>query len=68
MPLHLYSRSIHISVQVHPSDQQPNYLPEGEGGKTEAWVVLETGPKGRIFAGLAARIRESRSLNRFNIT
>jgi mannose-6-phosphate isomerase len=41
-----------LSVQVHPSDFQTNYLPAGETGKTEAWVVLETGPKGRIFAGL----------------
>ncbi|HEY1900600.1 MAG TPA: type I phosphomannose isomerase catalytic subunit [Steroidobacteraceae bacterium] len=32
-----------LSVQVHPS---------GETGKTEAWVVLETGPQARIFAGL----------------
>ena len=41
-----------LSVQVHPSDQQTNYLPKGESGKTEAWVVLETGTKSRIYAGL----------------
>jgi len=41
-----------LSVQVHPSDQQTDYLPPGERGKTEAWVVLETGPKARIFGGL----------------
>ena len=41
-----------LSVQVHPSDQQMNYLPSGESGKTEAWVVLEAGPKCRIYAGL----------------
>jgi mannose-6-phosphate isomerase len=41
-----------LSVQVHPSDRQTNYLPPGEHGKTEAWVVLETGPEGRIYAGL----------------
>jgi mannose-6-phosphate isomerase len=32
-----------LSVQVHPS---------GEAGKTEGWVVLETGTKSRICAGL----------------
>ncbi len=41
-----------LSVQVHPSDQQTKYLPEGETGKTEAWVVLEAGPASRIYAGL----------------
>ena len=40
------------SVQVHPSDRQTNYLPAGETGKTEAWVVLEAGPESRIYAGL----------------
>jgi mannose-6-phosphate isomerase len=42
-----------LSVQVHPSDAQTSYLPEGESGKTEAWVVLAAGPEGRIYAGLA---------------
>jgi mannose-6-phosphate isomerase len=32
-----------LSVQVHPP---------GAGGKTEAWVVLEAGPKSRICSGL----------------
>jgi Phosphomannose isomerase len=41
-----------LSVQVHPSDQQTNYLPAGEHGKTEAWVVLEAGKESRIYAGL----------------
>ena len=41
-----------LSVQVHPSDRQTNYLPAGESGKTEAWVVLEAGMKSRIYAGL----------------
>ena len=40
-----------LSVQVHPSDKQTEYLPSGENGKTEAWVVLEDGPKSRIYAG-----------------
>lgn len=41
-----------LSVQVHPSDRQTNYLPAGETGKTEAWVVLEAGPESLIYAGL----------------
>ena len=41
-----------LSVQVHPSDRQADYLPPGESGKTEAWVVLESGPDSRIYAGL----------------
>ena len=41
-----------LSVQVHPSDRQTNYLPAGETGKTEAWVVLEAVAESRIYAGL----------------
>jgi mannose-6-phosphate isomerase len=41
-----------LSVQVHPSDRHTDYLPAGETGKTEAWVVLEAEPKSRIYAGL----------------
>ena len=41
-----------LSVQVHPADTHTDLLPAGETGKTEAWVVLETGPKSRIYAGL----------------
>jgi len=41
-----------LSVQVHPSDQQKDYIPKGESGKTEAWIVLETGNKSLIYSGL----------------
>lgn len=41
-----------LSVQVHPSDAHRDLLPEGETGKTEAWVVLESQPESRIYAGL----------------
>ncbi len=41
-----------LSVQVHPADGRTDLLPRGESGKTEAWVVLETSPKSRIYAGL----------------
>jgi len=41
-----------LSVQVHPSDAQPDLIPPGETGKTEAWVVIEAGNESRIYAGL----------------
>lgn len=41
-----------LSVQVHPSDLQTDYLPAGEHGKTEAWVILDAEPDSRIYAGL----------------
>ena len=41
-----------LSVQVHPSDDQKEYIPHGDTGKTEAWVVLETSDDSRIYAGL----------------
>ena len=41
-----------LSVQVHPQDDKADLIPKGESGKTEAWVVLEAQPKGRIYAGL----------------
>jgi len=41
-----------LSVQVHPSDGKTQLIPYGDTGKTEAWVVLESGPRSRIYAGL----------------
>jgi len=40
-----------LSIQVHPSDRQSAYLPAGETGKTEAWVVLAVGPDSLVYAG-----------------
>jgi mannose-6-phosphate isomerase len=37
---------------VDPSDAHTELLPDGETGKTEAWVVLETGAESRVYAGL----------------
>jgi mannose-6-phosphate isomerase len=51
-----------LSVQVHPSDQQTKYLPAGESGKTEAWVVLEAGPECRIYAGLTRPVSSGSAL------
>jgi len=41
-----------LSVQVHPSDDQKQYIPQGDTGKTEAWVVLEAGGNALIYSGL----------------
>jgi len=41
-----------LSVQVHPRDDQTELIPQGESGKTEAWVVLDADPGCRIYAGL----------------
>jgi mannose-6-phosphate isomerase len=48
-----------LSVQVHPSDTHKDLLPKGESGKTEAWVVLEAGKEGRIYAGLRPGVTEA---------
>jgi len=47
-----------LSVQVHPPDSAARLIPEGETGKTEAWVVLEDGPESRIYAGLKGKPTE----------
>jgi len=41
-----------LSVQVHPADSKTDLIPEGETGKTEAWVVLEATAESRVYAGL----------------
>ena len=41
-----------LSIQVHPNDQIARRLGAGEMGKTEAWIVLDAEPDGRIYAGL----------------
>ncbi|MFZ0426124.1 MAG: type I phosphomannose isomerase catalytic subunit [Xanthobacteraceae bacterium] len=41
-----------LSVQVHPSDGKSDLIPPGDTGKTEAWIVLESGPKSLVYAGL----------------
>src|SRR6202012_4469458 len=47
-----------LSVQVHPSDSKKDYIPPGENGKTESWVVLETGKHATIYAGLKKGVTE----------
>lgn len=48
-----------LSVQVHPSDDQKEYIPEGDTGKTEAWVVLDTSADSCIYSGLAPGTNEA---------
>jgi mannose-6-phosphate isomerase len=45
-----------LSVQVHPPDDRHDLIPPGEGGKTEAWVVLEADAESRIYAGLEPHV------------
>jgi mannose-6-phosphate isomerase len=41
-----------LSVQVHPTDALAAKLDPPDLGKTEAWVVMQTGPEGIVYAGL----------------
>jgi len=41
-----------LSVQVHPTDEQAEKTNPGARGKTEAWVVLQSEPGHRIYAGM----------------
>ncbi len=41
-----------LSVQLHPDDEDAARVEPGLRGKTEAWVILDAGPKARIVYGL----------------
>ena len=41
-----------LSVQVHPSDANPELILAGDTAKTEAWVVIEAEKGSHIYAGL----------------
>jgi mannose-6-phosphate isomerase len=47
-----------LSVQLHPNDEQATRLAPTEGGKTEAWFVLDADPGSRIYAGLRKGVGE----------
>lgn len=47
-----------LSVQVHPDDDAVKKLWPGEGGKTEAWFVIDAAPESRIYAGLLPGVNE----------
>ncbi len=49
-----------LSVQVHPDDEAVRRLWPGEGGKTEAWLVLDAGPHSRVYAGLRPGVDKRR--------
>ncbi len=49
-----------LSVQVHPNDEAVRTLWPGEGGKTEAWFILDARPGSRVYAGLRPGVDESR--------
>lgn len=41
-----------LSVQVHPDDPTAATLQEPDGGKTEAWYILEAKPGSVVYVGL----------------
>lgn len=45
-----------LSVQVHPNDDQASQLDPPDRGKTEAWMVMDTVPGSKIYAGLKAGV------------
>jgi len=49
-----------LSVQVHPGDELVAELWPGEGGKTEAWFVLDAEPDSCIYAGLLPGVDRAR--------
>src|SRR5436305_8108749 len=49
-----------LSVQVHPDDVAVRRLWPGEGGKTEAWFILDAAPGSLIYAGLLPGVDEKR--------
>ena len=48
-----------LSVQVHPDDRMGRTLIPPDLGKTEAWVVLDTIPGAKIYAGLKSGVDEN---------
>lgn len=45
-----------LSVQVHPGPHHARQLGLTDPGKSEAWVVLESSPTARIYAGLRSGV------------
>ncbi|MCS7167951.1 MAG: hypothetical protein RMI91_03040 [Gemmatales bacterium] len=41
-----------LSIQVHPDDTTAKHLAPNEGGKTEAWLILEARENALIYLGL----------------
>ena len=51
-----------LSVQVHPDDARAARLDPPDGGKTEAWFVVDAAPGSKIYAGLKPGINRPRLL------
>lgn len=51
--------SEHLSVQVHPDDESARIWAPQEGGKTEAWYVLEAAPGSFLLLGLKPGVDRS---------
>lgn len=45
-----------LSIQVHPDDEAARQWAPKEGGKTEAWLVLDATPQAKIYLGLRSGI------------
>jgi mannose-6-phosphate isomerase len=58
-----------LSVQVHPPDHMADLIPQGDTGKTEAWVLLEAQPGSRVYAGLkpGTSAADLRALSKQNV-
>lgn len=48
-----------ISVQVHPTCANLEYLKKGERSKTEAWITIESGAESCIYAGVKSGTTEN---------
>ncbi len=49
-----------LSVQVHPDDLYAGLHEDGELGKSEAWLVLDVEPGGRLVIGLAEGVTKEK--------
>ncbi|MFN0204849.1 MAG: type I phosphomannose isomerase catalytic subunit [Planctomycetota bacterium] len=47
-----------LSVQVHPSDLDAKKLNESDGGKSEAWYIIDAAENAQLWVGLAPGVSE----------
>jgi mannose-6-phosphate isomerase len=45
-----------LSLQVHPDDEYTQTHQIKTSGKTEAWIILESNPESRVYAGLKKNV------------
>lgn len=53
----LLDAASHLSVQVHPADDDPALAPD-ESGKPEAWIVLDAAPGAGLYLGFRHGVRK----------